>query len=119
MKKIAIIVVLIMILSTVVACTPDKNIGTWETTSILIDGKEMMKELGEEALITLVIEQDGNGIMSIDGMNSPVTWAETEEGINITDGMGTTVSFLYSEGDIYSFNLDEIEYTLTKLVEEE
>lgn len=98
-KLLAMLLALAMLLGcTALAETTVDYTGTWVLTGAEADGvlmgPSMLSMLGLD--MTLVVAEDGTVIMTTMGMEETGTWALTENGIAISDGI-ETLEFVYQD----------------------
>lgn len=98
-KLLSLLLTLCLLLgSTVLAETIDYT-DTWVCTSMTKDGMSINPTL-LGMTITMTLNADGTGILDSMGETENATWAAADNGVNVTDSLGDTVLFVYTDGTL-------------------
>ena len=91
-KMIALVLALVMCMA-LVACggEPDPNCGTWNATKVVAAGQSFLPaDIDVEC--SMILEDGGNGSMTINGEGGGIEWTNNEGTLRIVDEAGMEVT---------------------------
>lgn len=113
-RNVAWMLVLVMSIFVLTACSTSQYVGEWRYVSGVINGKETTEEKFKEVTggtVKLNLAKDGNAIVEVNGKRARSKWEETDDGIIIYDRTNKEKSTSYKLQDgqlFYSGNGVEI-----------
>jgi len=106
-KKLAAILVLLLLTAFMAACGPDYSdspyLGTWNCVTAKYAGIEMGVEQILGGAFTFTLESNGKCTLDIAGDETPGKWSETEDGFSLADEF-----YFVMDGDIAVLDYDGV-----------
>lgn len=117
-RKVAWMLVFVLSIFVLTACSSSQYVGEWRYVSGVINGKETSEEKFIEitgGTVKLNLAKDGNAIVEVNGKRARSKWEETEDGIIVYDRTNKNkfTSYKLQDGQLF-YSENGVEMRLEK-----